>query len=158
MPSPSCGVARQWAWEAQTCPCARGRGPSISHGNQLAAERAVCPARAKDPGIASDRPTGDPVKMCRQARRTRGVGQRVRGRGPETLHVARDVASLAAPGSPEPTSPASESHQVGGAFSRSSHHHLRNEEGNRERLHSQKSLFVLDGGREVYVCSNVAVR
>lgn len=63
-PSPSCGVAPWWVWEAQTCLCVRGHEPSTSHGNRLVAERAACPATAKDPGIASDRPRAYPVKMC----------------------------------------------------------------------------------------------
>lgn len=124
-PSPSCGVARWWAWEAQTCPCARGHEPLTSHGNQLAAETAACPARAKDRGIASDRLRADPAKMCTRVRHSRAVRQQVREHGPETLHVAHDVVSLAELVSPEPISPASESHQVGGASSHNSCHHLR---------------------------------
>lgn len=139
MPSPSYGVDQWWAWEAQTCLCARGHEPSTFRENPLAAERAASLARAKDPGTVNDRLRVDPVKMCMQVRRSHVLRQRVRVHGPETWRAARDVASLAEPVSPEPTSPVLESHQVGGASFHNSHCHLRRKkEGNRERLYFQQ--------------------
>lgn len=151
VPSPSCGVVRWWAWEARTCPCARWHEPLPSRGNRLASGRAACPARAKDLGTASDQPRADPAKSCRLERRSHGVRRQVRERGPETLHVAHDVASPAAPVSPEPTSPASASHQEDGASSHNSHHHLRNKDRNKERLYSQSPyLFWIEGEMLTY--------